>query len=372
MNRPDRDPGQAEEIDLGRTTARGQEKAATLQGISIDQGVERAVGLEKEFIDRRKQPVGIQRDFGHPTDALSGGIAPTPSNARHSLVDGLLLRGRQHGIREKDRAERGRVGVPRKALKFILRRLKFPVGQILHADRPGRIPRRGLRRGVDVDLARLIVSPKCHPPHDGVTHRRGLVYRAPHPDGRLLAGVVIGRCRQGAVLKDIEPAHWHGQAGEVVGAGADRDHPSHIAPRDLLRVTETFDRRMTPRPRGSRINNRENGIIPIGIASVGNENWGVQIGEKPRLSIPSGIHVGCGRVTLERRPGDNHGFRGVELVKADGLASVIVGPNHPRLGGPGQLTPFGRGIADLSHHRLHRGVRELTGIDTRGRTFRGR
>ena len=242
VHRPKRDPWLAKKLHLRRTATRREKKSTPLQRRGINQRIEGAIWFKKKLVDRTKEAIGIQGDFAHRPNWLPPSLAPAPSHPRHRLINTLLLRRRQHGVREKYRAKRHRIRMPRKTLKLTVRGLILAVIQIQLANTPWRVPWSRLRSRVEIDLTGFIVGPKCHPPHDRVRRTRLLIRGCAHPGGQLLRRIIIRRGGPSAVSENINPLHGHRESGGVVGAIIRHHHPGHIPSSNLFCITKSLHR----------------------------------------------------------------------------------------------------------------------------------
>ena len=237
------------------------------------------------------------------------------------------------------------------------------IGHVLLGHPPG---------GVDVDLGGFVIRPESHP-----THHRVLAAR---PEQRIHAAApsgLPGLCTrlgdgQRAVPKHVDPADRHPsqallrrQLAELIDGNCATGHRLvfiHIEP--LHHVPEIFALPAQKRLRVTRVKNGKpvNPLLAGIWAGIRNFDRRVQVGPKGGRLPPVLSHIGIRPEPIrpDGRLVHPHLVRGIELVKPPHLSVLLVHPDHAGLRGPRRVLLRG-GFANLAHHQIHRGIRQLTG-----------
>ncbi len=254
------------------------------------------------------------------------------------------------------------------ALELVLDGLVDGVGIVRLGIGAGRIPESPLGGRVDVHLAGLIIRPEGDAPGDGIVLRRfhpRLGERHHSTDG-----VGIGH-DDVAFLQDVEPLHGHGR--DIGRSDIDRrvavepetvDGGKSVGPDRRKSIDGRSGRRRGKRGQGRGVGGEVIGRIPV------QDRIKIRTVKADRLIE---IHIDAFLVIPRCRPalairhqaglrvvkcsGARHGVIGVKFVEAVGRSVVLVGADHPRLGGPTEAG-IRRRRPDFTHGECDAGLRE--------------
>jgi len=225
----------------------------------------------------------------------------------------------------------------------------------LHIEKGGearRGPVGALARGIDIELAGLVVSPKGDAADDGIVGRRLVRGKSSRCDATRGGG------SEGAVPEDVDPGDRHGGGIIRVVAGDIRRDGEAV---DVVTVSGAIG------GVGHRQGRIEDGVVGVVRTSLGGDDGGVEIDVEGGVAPPARAREVIGRVA---GPGGiDHEWSGVELVDGGIGAVGVPVPDRAWLGGPAdgggsversvRITHEpGGGVTDLGDGQLNRGVGE--------------